>query len=102
LKPFLFSVFRFELLSWCTARLRLLNVGSSGLRGWCLHRSPQLGLRLTATLAWPLACCQQSCRAGFCARAHPLPHSKPAKPPLWCNRSVAIIPFLRHPLSSGF
>ncbi len=29
------------------------------------------------------------------------PHSKPAKPALWCNRSV-MVPFLRHPLSSGF
>jgi len=27
----------------CTARFRLLNVGSSGLREWCWHRSPRLG-----------------------------------------------------------
>ena len=30
-----------------TARFRLLNVGSSGLREWCMRRSPSLGLRLT-------------------------------------------------------
>ena len=31
----------------CTARFRLLNVGSSGLRRWCWHRSPRLGAGLT-------------------------------------------------------
>jgi len=35
-------------------------------------------------------------------RRLPLLRSEPAKQPLWCNRSVVMIPFLRHPLSSGF
>jgi len=45
---------------------------------------------------------KQSCRAGFGTRrafAFRTPSLQNHR--LWCNRSV-IIPFLRHPLSSGF
>ncbi len=44
-------------MSECTARFRLLNVGFSGLREWCMHRSPSLGLRLTWRPPRPAAKC---------------------------------------------
>lgn len=53
--------------------------------------------RLAARLLQAVLSC--GLRHSSCLR---FPHSKPAKPPLWCNRCVVIIPFLRHPLSSGF
>ena len=79
------------------------TVALAGLRGWCFHRSPQLGLRLTASLAGPLAHLAQSLCSDFSRwGGFRSLRSEPAKPSSWCNRSVVMIPFLRHPLSSGF
>jgi len=54
-----------------------------------------------------LAHLKQSCRAGFyfdSLRSLSIRSRTPSlqKLPSWCNRSVVMIPFLRHPPSSGF
>jgi hypothetical protein len=67
-------------------------LGQRPSRGAQTHCFARLAVRLL----------QQSLCSGLRARALWLLRSEPAKPPLWYNRSVVMIPFLRHPLSSGF